>query len=237
VPRFYFHVFDGAPCIDEEGVELADLAAARQAAVAGARSIMGHDLFDGKLPLQGSISVADASGEIVDWITFRDALGDEALQRISPAPDPTSAALRKVETSVRAVCSRGLVEKWSLQGLLQRPPLSGAGAGAIGLLAVALPTLIRLAVDGAVSRTIFSAYLPFVLLSAVLLPARAVIAVVLCSAIVADFLFMNPYFSLAVGAEDMFAIGLFLVTSGMVIIGIRSVRRLAKQSWSGASLA
>jgi hypothetical protein len=237
VPRFYFHLFDGQPCIDEEGLELANVPAARLAAVDAARSIMGHDIRKGRLPLGASISIADSSGEIIDWITFAEALADGAVQRMAAATGPTSAATGTVETSATAGGSRGIGDERSLPNLLLRPPLGGGVAFAVALLAVVLPTLVRLAVDGAVSGTAFSPYLPFVLLSALLLPSTATIAVVLSSAVVADFLFMEPYFRLAAAADDLFGIAVFLVTSGIAILAVRSVRLLLHEGPRHARLA
>jgi hypothetical protein len=47
-PRFYFHICDGRGFFeDEEGVDLADEAAARRQAVEGARNLMTGDLREG----------------------------------------------------------------------------------------------------------------------------------------------------------------------------------------------
>ena len=226
MPRFYFHLFDGSPCIDDEGLELADAAAARSAALQSARSIMGHDIFKGTLSLRGSVNIADESGEVFDWITFSEAVELETSNRMAGGPDPIAALDRTAEASPTADGTRAVRANWSLQALLLRPQLVGLAAIAVAILAVVLPTLIRLAVDGAVSGTAFSPYLPFVLVSALLLRPAAAFATVLCSAIVADYFFMEPYFRLAVGADDLFGMAVFFMTSGMAILAVTSVRRL-----------
>ena len=229
MPRFYFHLFDGDPCVDEEGLELDSLAAARRSAVNAARSILAHDLLKGEMPRRGSISIADASGEIMDWVTFDDILEDAAPKRGASATRVANAPVAMPETSATRGNSLGVLQEWSLRNLLLSAPLGGVAALAVALLAVILPTLVRWSVDSAVSGTAFSPYLPFVLLSALLIPPKAAVAVAIASAVVADFFFMEPYFSLGAGPDNLFGVAVFLVTSAIAIFAVRSVRQMFQE--------
>jgi hypothetical protein len=80
MPRYFFHIADGERFPDEEGVVLADIRAAIQAAAAGAREIVAEDLKEGKaLSLDHYIEVHDESGHVVAIVTFREAVGVERL--------------------------------------------------------------------------------------------------------------------------------------------------------------
>lgn len=73
--RYYFHVRDRwgeAP--DEEGLELPDLAAARLAAIRGARSLISAEVCEGRLDLDGEIRVTDAAGGRCFVLRFNEAV-------------------------------------------------------------------------------------------------------------------------------------------------------------------
>ena len=74
MPRYYFHLLNGSPCIDEEGLELPDLGAAQRAGVEGARSILSDEVIHGKLPLREMIKITNASNEAVATVQFRDVV-------------------------------------------------------------------------------------------------------------------------------------------------------------------
>jgi hypothetical protein len=74
VPRFFFHVYDDIVLRDEEGIELADAAAARAAALAGARAMMCDQLIKGRLSLHHRIEVEDEGGGPVLTLAFADAV-------------------------------------------------------------------------------------------------------------------------------------------------------------------
>jgi hypothetical protein len=75
MPRFYLHVCNGTGYVeDEEGQELPDIAAARQAAIAGLRDIMASELKDGSLNPASFIEIQDEDGEYVTTISFEDAV-------------------------------------------------------------------------------------------------------------------------------------------------------------------
>ena len=72
-----------------------------------------------------------------------------------------------------------------------RAPLTGWLALLGAIAAVALPTVVRVAVNGVVTGCEFTPYLPFVLISAILLGWKHAIAVALASVVVLGGLFFG----------------------------------------------
>ena len=75
MPRFFLHVHNRmgfAP--DDEGLELPDLAAAREAAVAGIRSIVSEEVGQGTLDLAGRIDICGENGEVLMAVPFSEAV-------------------------------------------------------------------------------------------------------------------------------------------------------------------
>jgi len=72
--RYYFHIVDGRFIKDEEGQEFPGLEEARAEAIASARSIMREALWQGRLPLNECIQIADGNGTILTTVPFRDAI-------------------------------------------------------------------------------------------------------------------------------------------------------------------
>ena len=108
--------------------------------------------------------------------------------------------------------------------LLILPPLTGRLALLCAVVAVALPTLVRAAVNGVVTGCEFTPYLPFVLICAILLRWWQAGAVVLASVGILGGLFggSQPH------DLDCFvsAAGIFLASSAMMIGIAVSVRHL-----------
>lgn len=72
--RYFLNLWEcGKLTSDDEGVELADLEAARTAAVAAARDMMSAEVRSGKLCLGCGIEVRK-DGEVVLKVPFRDAV-------------------------------------------------------------------------------------------------------------------------------------------------------------------
>ena len=73
--RYYFHLREeDGYVIDDEGLELADLNAARAAATEGARSVIAAEAMAGRLPLRTIIEVDDEQGQRVLDLPFKDAV-------------------------------------------------------------------------------------------------------------------------------------------------------------------
>ena len=75
MPHFYLHIRDGGGYDeDPEGQELADLDAARVAAIDGVRSVLSEEMRQGQVDLNGAIEIADGDGNILLIVHFRDAV-------------------------------------------------------------------------------------------------------------------------------------------------------------------
>ena len=74
MPRFFFHVRDSQGYAeDEEGLDLPGIAEAREAAIAGARSLLSAEVSTGELDLRGRIEIAGGDGP-VETIRFEDVV-------------------------------------------------------------------------------------------------------------------------------------------------------------------
>jgi hypothetical protein len=75
VRRFYFHLYNDIDVPDDEGVELADLEAARAHAVRCARVTFAQTAKDeGRVVLHHRIDIEDERGAVLDTVHFRDAV-------------------------------------------------------------------------------------------------------------------------------------------------------------------
>ena len=113
----------------------------------------------------------------------------------------------------------GCLRKWLLA-----TPIAGKPAFTLAVAAVALPTLYRFSLTGMVMGIGYCPYLPFVLLSAILLGWRHATAVALVSVVVVDALFVGPRFQLVEGPTDMLGDLGFLVVSGLIIALVQAIR-------------
>ena len=75
VPRFYFHLHNDMDVVDEEGVELPDLEAARSHAVRQARVTFAETARDaGHVVLHHRIDVEDEQGTVLATVKFGEAV-------------------------------------------------------------------------------------------------------------------------------------------------------------------
>jgi len=75
MPHFYLHIRNGGGYDeDPEGQELADLDAARLAAIDGVRSVLSEEMRQGRVDLTGAIEIADGDGNVLLIVHFRDAV-------------------------------------------------------------------------------------------------------------------------------------------------------------------
>ena len=75
MPRYYLNLFDDLDVPDDEGDEFPDLAAAREAAIEGARSLMSdHVRYGQPIDLTHRIEIADSSRNVVAILTFADVV-------------------------------------------------------------------------------------------------------------------------------------------------------------------
>lgn len=89
MPLFYLHVCDGTGFVeDEEGLELPDEAAARDAAVRGARDLMSAEVGRGELDLSSFIEVEDENHQWLFTLTFAEAVRLKNERQASPSGRP-----------------------------------------------------------------------------------------------------------------------------------------------------
>jgi hypothetical protein len=73
--RYYLHLHNQiGSAFDEEGQELLDLAAARDQALAGIRSVLSEEIRAGTLDLRGRIEIADGAGQVLEIVPFTAAI-------------------------------------------------------------------------------------------------------------------------------------------------------------------
>jgi hypothetical protein len=73
MPLFRFHIYDRVETIDHEGMQLADLSAARQHAITGARDLMCAGVKKGEINLSDWIEVEDENSDVT-VVPFSEAL-------------------------------------------------------------------------------------------------------------------------------------------------------------------
>ena len=79
MPKFYFHLHNDIDVPDEEGLELADLEAARDYASCNARAMMGEVLKEeGRIALHHSIDIEDGQGRVLATVRFADVVQVES---------------------------------------------------------------------------------------------------------------------------------------------------------------
>lgn len=72
--RFYFNVYDGVDCIDEEGQLAADLAAAHKIALASVRALACEQIWSGYLNLHDYLVITDENGHELMTVRFGEGL-------------------------------------------------------------------------------------------------------------------------------------------------------------------
>ena len=74
MPRFFFNIFDDAATIDEVGLDLPDVAAARETAIEEARAAIGEAVRRGRVDLSHRIEVEDEARRPVLMLPFSAAV-------------------------------------------------------------------------------------------------------------------------------------------------------------------
>ena len=119
-----------------------------------------------------------------------------------------------------------------LKTWLLQPPMAGKLALFCGIILLALPTVLRAAIDGVVTGCEFTPYLPFVLLSAILMRPWQASAVALASVGLLGNLFMGSPSKFLASECFLSSAGIFLASSA-VMIGVAMLgRRLFAASQS-----
>jgi two-component sensor histidine kinase len=104
--------------------------------------------------------------------------------------------------------------------LLAPPPRGGLAIGCAAA-AVALPTLLRLAIDPIVADVAYVTYYPFVLIVAMFMGWGYAAGVALAATLVANYLFLSPRYTVFAGLGDTVGSIAFLLCAGLLIaIGV-----------------
>ena len=75
MPRYFIHIFNDADVIDETGMELRDLAAAKHEAIRGGRAMMADHVVAGlPIRLYHRIEIANERGRMLAVIPFREII-------------------------------------------------------------------------------------------------------------------------------------------------------------------
>jgi hypothetical protein len=75
MPIYHLHVHGDLIAPDDEGVEFADLDAAKASAVIGARQLMSDEIkIKGRLSLSHSIRITDSRGVVAQVVRFGDCV-------------------------------------------------------------------------------------------------------------------------------------------------------------------
>jgi hypothetical protein len=74
MPHYHLNLYNDVISVDEEGVDLPDLEAARDAAIANIRDIMKDELARGHIMLGHRVEIVNARGQILATVFFRDAV-------------------------------------------------------------------------------------------------------------------------------------------------------------------
>lgn len=74
MPRFYFHLFDDLACIDQEGAEHPDGAAALRKATFVAREMAAECVRGGHLDLDHRVEIMDEHGQTIGVVRFEDVV-------------------------------------------------------------------------------------------------------------------------------------------------------------------
>jgi two-component sensor histidine kinase len=117
---------------------------------------------------------------------------------------------------------------------LLAPPPPPLHAVPLALPFIAAPTAVRWLIDPLDTGTAFVAYYPFVLLAALLLGWRTAAIVMMGSAVVANFLFMEPRYVLFAGPSDTLGAAFYCISSSLIIAVADTLKRAVVEVQAGA---
>jgi hypothetical protein len=75
MPRYFLHIHNShGAAEDDEGLEAHSLSEAREAAVAGIRSLLAAEAGNGEMNFKGRIDISSEAGQLLLTIPFADAI-------------------------------------------------------------------------------------------------------------------------------------------------------------------
>jgi K+-sensing histidine kinase KdpD len=110
------------------------------------------------------------------------------------------------------------------------PPLQGIWAVAVSVVAVALPTVIRLGMSPLIDDEACTIFCPFVLATSILCGWRYALPVAIGSAISCNTILMGPPYTFHFQRSEIEGLGIFLFYSACVILVVRLFRATARRS-------
>ena len=117
-----------------------------------------------------------------------------------------------------------------LSKLLLAPPATGKRALLYGIALIAIPTAIRLLLGLGIDRWPFFAYVPFLVLGAILLDWKYAAATTLGSWFVADLLFIGTRYQFSLSAYELIGFCILLVSAALIIALVEAVREVVENS-------
>jgi two-component sensor histidine kinase len=109
------------------------------------------------------------------------------------------------------------------------PKMGFAGHLLWALAAVAIPTLVRLAVSPFVDDLPYLTFFPAVLVATVFLGARWGVIVLVACAFTGDYVFIRPVHGLPFATHRTVAAILFLMSAGMIVAAAATLRRTVRE--------
>ena len=91
MPRYYFNIHTGTFSLSDQGVELTDVAAAREEALRCARALIAEQALLGKISLHHRIEVEDEDRRPVFMLPFKAAVDIETERQVVVQPQPMEA--------------------------------------------------------------------------------------------------------------------------------------------------
>jgi hypothetical protein len=110
------------------------------------------------------------------------------------------------------------------------PPLHGAWAVLVSVVAIALPTIIRLGMSPQIDDQACTIFCPFVLATSILCGWRFALGVAVGSAITCNTILMGAPYTFHFQRSEIEGLGTFLGYSGFVILLVRLFRATAARS-------
>jgi hypothetical protein len=75
MPHYFLHIHNShGTAEDDEGLEAGSLSEAHEKAIAGIRSLLGAEAANGEMNFEGRIDISDASGQVLQSVSFADAI-------------------------------------------------------------------------------------------------------------------------------------------------------------------
>ena len=114
----------------------------------------------------------------------------------------------------------------TLQNAISRGPRSAPAIAMTWILAVAIPTALRLMLQPVLGDTMrYATFYPAVMIVTLLLGARGGLTAIVASAFIGDYLFVPPRFAVTFSATDMMGMIVFAFAAGVILLAAALLRQ------------